>query len=401
MTARDVLAFSGKALTGFRTRTLLMILAMAMGVASVVLLTALGDGARRYVIGEFSALGTNLVIVLPGRSETAGGPPPLIGVTPRDLTLDDAMAIARSSLVRHLAPLTLGLAPASRMEREREVTVLGSTAALYSVRQLEMGQGRFLPAGDPDQAEPVCVLGYTVKTELFSGAPAIGQWIRIGDRRFRVIGVLAEKGQSLGTNMDDVVIIPVAAAQSLLNTSSLFRILVEAHNRDLLDRTKEMIVDVIRERHDGEDDVTVITQDAVLSTFDRILGALTLAVAGIASISLFVAGILIMNVMLVAVSQRTEEIGLLKALGTPREQILRLFLSEAALLSLLGAAVGLILAAIGSWWLGRAFPNFPIEAPMWSLAAAVSIALGTGLVFGWLPANRAAALDPVAALTGR
>jgi len=378
-----------------------MILAMAMGVASVVLLTALGDGARRYVIGEFSALGTNLVIVLPGRSETAGGPPPLIGVTPRDLTLDDAMAIARSSLVRHLAPLTLGLAPASRMEREREVTVLGSTAALYSVRQLEMGQGRFLPAGDPDQAEPVCVLGYTVKTELFSGAPAIGQWIRIGDRRFRVIGVLAEKGQSLGTNMDDVVIIPVAAAQSLLNTSSLFRILVEAHNRDLLDRTKEMIVDVIRERHDGEDDVTVITQDAVLSTFDRILGALTLAVAGIASISLFVAGILIMNVMLVAVSQRTEEIGLLKALGTPREQILRLFLSEAALLSLLGAAVGLILAAIGSWWLGRAFPNFPIEAPMWSLAAAVSIALGTGLVFGWLPANRAAALDPVAALTGR
>ncbi len=397
----DLFRFSARALTGFRTRTLLMLLAMAIGVASVMVLTALGEGARRFVKTEFSSLGTHLLVVLPGRSETTGGPPPLLGATPRDLTLDDAMALQRSSAVQKVAPLAVGSAPVSRAQRDREVNILGTTADFYRVRQIRMGQGKFLPEGDPDRAAAVCVLGYEIKQELFDNRNALGKWVRIGDRRFRVIGVLADKGQSLGIDLNDVAIIPVASAQALFNTQSLFRILVQAPSREAIPRAKRAITKIVRARHEGEDDITIITQDALLSTFDRIFRALTLTLAGIAAVSLLVAGILIMNVMLVSVSQRTPEIGLLKALGAPGRQILQLFLAESAMLALLGALLGLIIAASGTWLLDRLFQDFSLSIPLWSVAAAIGIALSTGLGFGVLPARRAARQDPVLALSGR
>lgn len=401
MSLGDVVRFALGALLGSRQRSLLMLLAMAIGVASVVLLISLGEGARRYVIDQFSSLGTNLLIVLPGRSETTGGPPPLLGATPRDLTLEDALALGRSSSIHRIAPLSLGSAPISRGAREREVPILGSTDELYWVRHLSLSQGSFLPGGDPRKAEALCVLGAKVREELFGSENALGQWVRIGDRRFRVMAILAQKGQSIGTDIDEVAIIPLAAAQALFNTRGLFRILVQARDRESVSRAKTAIRDIIAERHEGEEDITVITQDAVLSTFDRILHALTLTVAGIAAISLVVAGILVMNVMLVAVSQRTPEIGLLKAVGAERRQILWLFLMEAVLLSLAGAGLGLILASAGTWFLGRLFPSFPLDPPLWSLAAALGVALLTGLGFGVAPARRAANLAPVLALWRR
>jgi putative ABC transport system permease protein len=401
MKSGDVIKFSWKALSGYPTRTLLMILAMAIGVASVILLTALGESARRFVTDEFTSLGTYLLIVLPGRSETTGGPPPLLGETPRDLTLEDALSLTRSSTIRRMAPITVGSAPVSWKHRDREVSVLGSTAELFEIRHLSMAQGRFIPAGDPSRGLAVCVMGYKLKKELFGNQSPLGEWVRIGDRRFRVIGVLAKKGQSLGLDMGDVVVVPVASAQALFNTSALFRILLQANGREAIPKAKKAVLATIRERHEGEDDVTVITQDALLSTFDRILVAMTLSVAGIAAISLSVAGILIMNVMLIAVSQRTTEIGLLKAIGARGTHILGLFLAESAILSLIGAGFGLILAFLGSWGLAHAFPRFPITAPIWALVAAVSVALLTGLVFGVLPARRAARLDPVQALSRR
>ncbi len=397
----DVIQFSARALSGYPTRTLLMILAMAIGVASVIILTALGEGARRFVTNEFTSLGTYILIVLPGRSETTGGPPPLLGATPRALTLGDALSLPRRSAIRRMAPITVGSAPVSWKHRDREVSILGSTADLFEIRHLSMAQGRFIPAGDPTRGLAVCVMGYKLKKELFGNQSPLGQWVRIGDRRFRVIGVLAKKGQSLGLDMGDVVVVPVASAQALFNTSSLFRILVQANGRDAIPKAKKAILSTILKRHEGEDDVTVITQDALLSTFDRILVAMTLSVAGIAAISLSVAGILIMNVMLIAVSQRTSEIGLLKAIGAPGRHILGLFLAESAILSLIGAGFGLILAFLGNWGLARAFPSFPITAPIWALGAAVMVALLTGLVFGVLPARRAAKLDPVQALSRR
>ena len=401
MTTRDVLAYAAGSVFGYRARTLLTLLAVGIGVASVVMLTALGEGARRYVTGEFKSLGTHLLIVLPGRSETTGGPPPLLGETPRDLTLDDALAVGRSRAVRRIAPIAVGSAGVSYRGREREVMILGSTSAFLDVRHLEMSRGRFLPAGDPRRMSPVCVLGAKLKHELFGVEPAIGRWVRIGDRRFRVIGILASEGRSIGVDIEDIAIIPVAAAQALFDSFSLFRVLVEARSGEAIPRAAEDIRRIIRQRHEGEDDITVISQDAVVATFDKIFRALTLTVAGIASISLVVAGILIMNVMLVAVSQRTSEVGLLKALGASSAAILRVFLAEATILSLAGATAGVAVGYAVVWIVDQAYPLLPLSAPLWAVASAVMVALTTGLLFGVLPARRAAKLDPVAALAGR
>ena len=397
----DVLRFSFRAATGYPARTLLTLLAMAIGVGAVILLTALGEGARRYVTREFTSLGTHLLIAIPGRSETTGGPPPMLGETPRDLTLEDALALKRSSAIRRVAPVAIGSAPVAWQQREREATIMGSTAEMFDIRQLSMAQGRFLPAGNPSRGSAVCVLGYKIKSELFGNSSPLGEWVRIGGRRFRVIGVMAAKGQSLGLDMGDIAIIPVASAQMLFNTSSLFRILIQAGGREAVPRAKKAILQIIQDRHEGEDDLTVITQDALLKTFDRIFNALTLTVGGIAAISLAVAGILIMNVMMISVSQRKTEIGLLKAIGSPRSQILRLFLSESAVLSLIGSFLGVVLALVGTWASLRFYPNFPVAIPWWALTAATVVGLLTGLVFGVLPARRAAGLEPVEALSRR
>jgi len=378
-----------------------MLLAMSIGVASVIVLTSLGEGARRYVVGEFAALGTNLLIMLPGRSETTGGPPPLLGQTPRDLTLQDALALLRSPHVRRIAPLTIGNAPVSHDALSREVTILGSTADLFPIRHFKMAQGRPLPPMDPQRGAPVAVIGATLKHELFANKRALGAWIRIADRRFRVIGVLTDEGESLGQDLGDMAIIPVASAQALFNAASLFRVLIEASSVDTMSLAEDDARKIIKLRHDGEDDVTIITQDALLSTFDKILRALTYTVAGIAAVSLLVAGILIMNVMLITVSQRTAEIGLMKALGASQLQVQNLFLVESTLLALAGSFVGLVLSALGILLLRQLFPSFPVVPPLWAPVAAVAVAIGSGLLFGLLPARRAAALDPVLALSGR
>ncbi len=398
----DVSLFAWQSLKGYPTRTVLMLIAMAIGVAAVVVLTALGEGARRYVSGEFAALGTNLLIVIPGRSETAGiNPSTMMGETPRDLTLDDARALTRSARVRRVAPISVGSANVIATGKQREVIVLGSSHELLQIRHWRLAQGRFLPRTDLDLATPVCVIGSKIRREVFAGHRAVGEWLRIGDRRFRVIGVMGSEGRSIGVDVHDTVIIPVASAQQLFNQSSLFRILVEAKSRAAIEPVKRFVRRTLRDRHQGEEDVTVITQDGVLATFDRVLRSLTIAVAGIAAISLAVAGILIMNVMLVAVSQRTAEIGLLKALGATGRQILTFFLSEALLLTALGAALGLLVGQLGSLAIRQAFPLLPAYAPAWSVVLAVAVALATGGLFSVLPARRAARLDPVLALSKR
>jgi putative ABC transport system permease protein len=225
--------------------------------------------------------------------------------------------------------------------------------------------------------------------------------VRIGDRRFRVIGILASEGRSIGLDVQELAIIPAASAQALFNTPNVFRILVEAKTRESIPAVIDHVEQTIAERHQGERDVTVITQDAVLATFDRILGALTMTVGGIAAISLVVAGILIMNIMLVSVSQRTSEIGLLKALGSPKRQITVLFLTEAFLLSSIGALIGVAFGQVASWLIGRVYPALPLGAPLWALISSVVVAIGTGLLFAALPARRAARLDPVEALAHR
>ncbi|MFP4610615.1 MAG: ABC transporter permease [Thiohalophilus sp.] len=402
MLARDAVHFGWQALRGYPLRTGLMLLAMTIGVASVLMLTSLGEGARQYVRGEFASLGTNLVIVIPGRNETRGaGLGNMVGITPRDLTLDDARALRRDPRIRRIAPLNVGAAEFSWQGRKREVNVWGSTPDLLGLRRWELARGRFLPEGDWERGNAVCVIGATIRDELFGPRAALGQWIRLGDRRFRVIGVLAEQGTSIGVDVDEVVIVPVASAQALFNTPSLFRILIDVRTRTAIPDVIDSVKQTLKARHQGEEDVTVITQDAVLETFDRILGALTYAVGGIAAISLGVAGILIMNVMLVAVSQRTAEIGLLKALGATPGQVLVLILIEALLLAGLGGLIGLGIGQLGSWGLRSAIPALQAYPPAWANTLSFGVALLTGILFSLLPARRAARLDPVQALARR
>ena len=399
MRLADTLRFARDATTGYPVRTALSVLAMSIGVAAVVLLTALGDGARRYVVGQFSSLGTNLVIVLPGRSGTGGfNPANAITSTPRDLTIDDAASLRRLPTVRRVAPLAVGTSEMAFGGRLREVMVAGSTADFIPIRNFELAQGKALPDEDWNRGSPVAIIGAKLREELFGATPALGQLIRVGDRRLRVIGVLKPTGQGLGMNTDELVIVPVALAQAMFNSNTLFRIMVEANSRDAIPAAKDAALETLKQRHRGEEDVTVITQDAVLATFDKLLGALTLAVAGIAAISLAVAGILVMNVMLVAVTQRTGEIGLLKALGATGRSIRLAFLAEAAMLSAVGALLGYGLGQIGAFVLRQIFPVFPAYPPDWAVIAGLSTAIGTGLLFGVMPARRAAQMDPVQAL---
>ena len=398
----DLLRFARDAATGNPLRTALLVLAMSIGVAAVVVLTALGDGARRYVVDQFSSLGTNLVIVLPGRSETGGfNPGNAITSTPRDLTIDDAESLQRARSVRRVAPLAVGTSEISYGGRLREVMVAGTTSNYIDVRTLKLAQGRFLSAGDWRRGASEAVIGAKVRDELFAAEPALGQLVRIGDRRFRVVGIMASTGQGLGMNTDEIVLIPVALAQAMFNSNTLFRILVEANSREAIEPAKAQVAEILKVRHEGEEDVTVITQDAVLATFDKLLGALTLAVAGIAAISLAVAGILVMNVMLVSVTQRTAEIGLLKALGATGATIRTAFLTEAAMLSLGGALLGYLLGQAGAFVLRQLYPAFPAYPPDWAVLAGLGTALATGILFGVLPARRAARLDPVQSLAKR
>ena len=401
MKSAEVLRFAWGSLWAARARSFLTVLATTIGVASVIVLTWLGESARRFVAEQFEAIGAHLVIVLPGRQETVGGMPPILSEIPRDLTVDDALALRRSPNVRLVAPLAVGTAPIAWEGKERECPILGSTHEMLAVRHLALAQGGFLEGVDPHRAAGVCVVGCKVKQELFGNDTAIGQFVRIGNRRFRLVGVLAPMGNSLGLDIDQTVMIAVADALALFNRPSLFRILIQARSAESIPDCERDVLAILQERLGGEKDVTVIRQDAVMGTFDRIFLVLTLAVGGIAAISLFVAGILVMNVMVIAVSQRRAEIGLLKAIGARGRDIQAAFLCEATLLAVLGGGLGFLVGTLLTRVASDFYPKLHGEVPLWAATAAVGTALASGIVFGVIPARRAARLDPVEALARR
>lgn len=382
-------------------RSSMLLIAISIGVSAVLMLTSLGEGARSYVTKEFSSLGTNLLIVTPGKIEVGDGQLNVsIGMAPRPLTLQDVMAIANSPYVEFVMPFIGGKNRLNYDGKERDVDVVGTNYRMSMVFDYQMRDGRFLPKIDLDNSTPVVVIGQTAAKELFAGEQAVGKWVRIGDRRVRVIGVVDQMGQAGSVDVDESVFVPIAFAAQAFNTDSVQKMMVGPKGGDAMELARKDIVNIVKARHQGHDDITVLDQGAILGTFNKIFLILTSTLAGIASISLLVAGTLIMNVMLVAVSQRTEEIGLIKALGGKRRQIIALFLFEAALLSLLGALLGLLLGEAAITAMRELYPLIDFRAPAWASIAAVMMAVGSGLVFGIMPARRAASLDPVLALAG-
>lgn len=395
----DLLRFSSQTLLRQRFRSAMILFAMGLGVAAVLVLTALGEGARGYVMSEFSAIGKDVLVMFPGRKETTGGMPPVMGATSRDITLDEAYLLKRRvSGIEDVAPSIIGNMTVSFGERSRSAIVLGTTSTFLQVRNLSLSRGNNLSAGDLRRATAEVIIGEKVKNELFDSRQAVGEHVRIGDSRFRVVGILAGRGDSMGMDLSDAVIVQVAAAQRLFNVSGLFRVTIKVREGHDVTAVRRKAEDVMRDFHQGTLDVTIVSPDAMLATFNDVLVALTLVVGAIGGISLIVAGILIMNVMMISVSQRTREIGLLKALGASSLDILKVFLVEAMLMTGAGVVIGIIVG-LGSVWAATLWrPDIPFVTPVWAVITAASTAMLSGLAFSWLPARRASLLQPVAAL---
>jgi putative ABC transport system permease protein len=399
MSPLDLLGFTLLTLRRQRFRSLMLILSLALGVSSVTLLVSLGEAARGYVLGEFSLLGSDVLAVFPGRKSTSGGMPPVTGTAARDITLNDARIIEKTVPGVHaVAALVVGSAPASHEARERDTLILGTSAAFFDIRQISLARGKGWPELEIDEVAPVAVIGETVERELFGQQRSIGQWLRVRDYRFRVVGVIEGSGDSFGADLSDAVFIPVASAQQLFNTPGLFRLIVQV---DPL-RDRDAMISAIERRmqalHDGELDVTVVNPDSLLASLSDILRMMTLAVAGIAAISLVVAGVLVMNLTLMSVQQRTAEIGLLKAVGADSSQVRLLFITEAILLAIAGIIVGFLLAIAALRVAVWAMPDLPFTLPWWALLAVSLLTLMTAVVFAWRPSAKAAAMTPVSAL---
>lgn len=397
MSTRDLVRLAWQAVWFHRQRSVLTMLGILIGIASVILLTSIGEGARVYILSQFTQFGTTLVGISPGRIETTGLPGAL-GTTIHPLTLQDAAALERIRGVARVVPAVVGTAPVEQAGRTRNTFVYGVTAAAPEAWRMRVRVGRFLPALDPEQTAPIAVLGPKLGRELFGDQNCLGRHIRISGERFMVIGLMEPKGQFLGFDIDDGAYIPVASARQLFNRDALHEIDVLIANASVIDPVVARIKEVLTERHSHEEDFTITTQTGMLETLDRILRIVSMAVGGIGAISLLVGSIGILTIMWISVNERTSEIGLARALGATSGQILLLFLSEAALLStlggILGAAIGLGLARL----LHLYVPALPVETPMGYVFLALAVSLMVGIASGLLPARKAASLDPVVAL---
>ncbi len=394
MTAVDILRLAFGSVTAHRLRSALTVLGIVIGIASVVLLTSLGEGTRQSILFEFAQFGTNTLVVKSGKIETHGLAG-MAGGTTRPLTLDDAEALRAVRGVERVVPVVFGTARVSSGERTRDTFVYGATADGPKVWRFEVRTGRFLPEADIERAMPVAVLGPKLKAELFGARNALGQRVKVGGHRFLVIGVMAPVGQFIGLTLDDAVYVPVASAQQLFDHAHVMEIDATFAPGVSPKSVVAGVKRVLSSRHGGEEDFTVMTQGEMLDSFGRVFAVISTAVAGIGAISLLVGAIGILTMMWIAVGERTAEIGLLKALGATRTDVRNLFLAEAALLSGVGGVAGLVAGVALGGLVRFALPAVPFSTPPAYAAAALVTALVVGLLAGVAPAQRAAALDPV------
>jgi len=396
MLTRDLIRLSFSSIVAQRLRSLLTVLGISVGIGAVVLLTSIGEGIHKFVLSEFTQFGTTLVAVNPGKATTLGTPLGIMG-TVRPLSIADAEALRRVPRVNAVVPAVWGNAEVKAGGKSRRTTVYGMGPAMPEAFSMKVQLGRFLPVDDPQSPRAFAVLGSKLRAELFGTQNPLGKKIRVGGERYRVIGVMESKGQVLGMDLDDTVFIPAARTLDLFNRDSLMEIdLVYEEGADV-DEVVAGIKRVLISRH-GREDFTITTQQQMMDVLGNVLNVLTFAVGALGSISLLVGGIGILTIMTIAVKERTSEIGLLRALGAERGQILLLFLGEAAVLAAIGGIAGLVLGVGGAQLLTLAVPALPVHTPWSYVLAAEVVAILIGFAAGVLPARRAAAMDPVEAL---
>ncbi len=396
MLVKDFIRLTGTSLLAHKLRSFLTMLSITVGITAVVLLTSIGEGLYKFVLSEFNQFGTTLVGINPGRVTTHGMTMGVFGST-RPLTIEDAEALKRLPFAKSVVALTQGNAEVEGNNRTRRTTIYGAGSAFPETFSMRISSGRFLPDDDPTAPRAFAVLGYKVKQELFGNLNPLGERIRIGGDRYRIIGVMEAKGQVLGFDLDDTVYIPAARGLNLFNREGLMEIDLLYEEGTSVAHVVAGIKRILKTRH-GREDFTITTQEQMLEVLGSILNVLTFAVGAIGSISLFVGGIGIITIMTISVNERTTEIGLLRALGAKQGQVLSLFLGEAVVLSAVGGACGLLLGIGIAQLLHAILPAMPVHTPWTFVLLAEGLAIFIGLIAGVLPARRAARLDPVEAL---
>lgn len=396
MNISDTFQFAFRSLSAHRLRTVLSASGIAIGIAAVILLTAIGDGIQRFVLAEFTQFGTNIVTITPGKINTHGGSLGAIG-SARLLTIEDAMALKQSRYAQYTNASVVGNAEIRAQGRSRRVTAYGQGPDFAKAFNMQVEIGQFLPDDDPRNPRAYVVLGTKVRAELFGDANPLGALLQVGGSRFRVIGVMASKGQVLGFDLDDTVFIPTTRALEVFNRQGV----MEVQFSYLPDAPVQAVVDDIRRiliaRH-GREDFTVKPQQQMLSTLSTVLSVLKFAVAALGGISLLVGGVGMVTLMHIAVSERISEIGLLTALGATRARIRLLFLLESIALSTLGGVTGLIIGSGIAWLLKLLVGELPVNIPWNFVLGALGLSMLIGLAAGVVPAMRAAKLNPVDAL---
>jgi putative ABC transport system permease protein len=392
----DLVKLTTSAFVSARLRSVLTGLGIAIGITAVILLTSIGEGLHQFVLAEFSQFGTNIVSIQPGKTQVQGSNPGIMGSV-RALTLDDAESLRHLPYIQHVNVSVVGNADLRYGGKTRRTTVFGEGREFAGAFTMKLQSGSFWPDEDNEQARALVVLGAKVANELYGAQNPLGSYLRVGGQRFRVIGVMEPKGQVLGLDLDDTVFIPAARAMELFNRVGLMEVQVSYQPSADVNTVIALIRQRLVERH-GREDFTLISQEEALEVLNSVLSVLTFAVGALGGISLLVGAVGILTIMTMAVTERTAEIGLLRALGAQERQVLTLFLGEAMLLSALGGLAGLAMGIGIAQALHGIFHDLPVHTPVFFAVLAELTAIGIGLAAGVAPAIRAARLDPVEAL---
>ncbi len=390
----DLVLLSYRTVISHKLRSSLTALGLIIGIAAVIVLSSIGRGIHTFVLAEFTQFGTHLVSVHPGKTTTLGMSGATIS-TVRPLVIADSENLSKLENIMATSPMVQGNARIEAGEKQRRTNVLGVGSAVPEIWKIKVMNGRFLPEESNPRA--FAVLGYKLAVELFGTASPLGQRIRIGSDRYRVLGVMEKKGQMLGFDMDDTIYIPAGKALELFDRESLMEIHLLYKSTVAIARVESAIKRNLIARH-GREDFTIVSQNQMLKSMDSILNILTLAVAALGSISLLVGSVGILTIMIIAVSERISEIGLLRAIGAEQRTIFRLFLGEALALSASGGIAGVLVGIAIVKLLDTLLPALPVELAWAYIVAAFVVSLLIGIAAGVVPAMKAARLEPLEAL---
>lgn len=395
----EVFRLAIESIAGNKLRAGLTMLGMIIGVGAVILLVSIGNGAKNYITTQFEGIGTNMIMVQPGKTDTKMGFGPPIGSSRRRLTLGDVDALEKQSQnLQAVTGVVMGAGNLKTETRSSNTTIIGANEKFTQIVNLPILSGQYFTHDEEEFGRRVIVLGFNVAHNLFPGESALGRTVKVNESEHRVIGILSKSGDKLGFNLDEMVLVPTRSSLRIFNDDKLFGIRARAKSRVSLEDAVLELRSILRQRHNNQEDFTIITQDAMLGTMGTILNMLTYVLAGIGGISMLVGGIGIMNIMLVSVTERTREIGIRRAVGARRGDVLKQFLVEALVISLTGGLTGLA-GAVAITHIVYAFtPSFDLRAPYWVGIPAFLLSTGIGIGFGVWPAQKAARIETIEAL---